>query len=172
MYHSIFKYLRKRYRPQQVGGNFLLIEPDFILLIIVHSATCTTFRCCPLFPDGPRFLTETVNPSADPGDSVSMTCEVDSNPPAAIAWRRKGSSRIISSQSILHIPTVTEEHFATFTCSASVYGKEEITRDVRVLRRGIPTLVSAVAASTTVRTYVWLCVYVCVCMCVCARSCV
>jgi len=103
----------------------------FYLLIfpIIYSSTL----------DGPRFLSDPEDPGADVGDSVMLSCATDGNPQPAIVWRRRGATRILSSQGSLRISSVTDDHFApstVFVCTATAQGYDEIQREVLILKKG------------------------------------
>ena len=51
------------------------------------------------------------------GDSVSLTCETDSNPPASITWRKSGGS-MLTSQPSFTIQAVSKESAGQYECVA------------------------------------------------------
>ena len=93
-------------------------------------------------PDGPQFMSKSQYVAADVGDTATLTCQVDSNPPPAIIWTRSHSPRILSSSNIFSLLDVARGDFGTYTCMASVIGFEEITMDVRLLEKGTSSLVA------------------------------
>jgi len=93
--------------------------------------------------DGPKFITEPQSQAADVGDDVTLTCEVDGNPTPTVYWRRRGDVRILSRQSTLQLTGVTSDQFGTYVCSVSSVGYSTVSRDVHLLRKGEPIIVSS-----------------------------
>jgi len=51
------------------------------------------------------------------GESVTLTCDVDSNPPASISWTKLGTrNSFISSDRILNLPVVSRSDAGTYQC--------------------------------------------------------
>lgn len=86
--------------------------------------------------DGPMFKPLAEDGSADPGDSIMLSCVVSSNPPAMVVWRKKGETRVLSGNATFVIPKVTENDFGLYTCTASLLNYEEISQDIRLIRKG------------------------------------
>lgn len=91
---------------------------------------------------GPMFKPLAEDGSADPGDSIMLSCVVSSNPPAMVVWRKKGETRVLSGNATFVIPKVTENDFGLYTCTASLLNYEEISQDIRLIRKGPPVIVS------------------------------
>jgi len=68
------------------------------------------------------------------GDSVIIRCKPDSNPPAAVAWRRAGERGVWSTEPEVLIENVGRETAGIYTCTAhntlGVSGPKEIVMDV------------------------------------------
>ena len=51
------------------------------------------------------------------GESVTLTCDVDSNPPASVTWTKLGQRTLfISSERILNLPVVSRKDAGTYQC--------------------------------------------------------
>jgi Immunoglobulin domain len=59
-----------------------------------------------------------------------------------VYWRRQGNDRILSTQKSLQIASVTESDFTSFTCSGASVGYDTVSRNVYILRKGPPTILS------------------------------
>lgn len=68
------------------------------------------------------------------GDSVIIRCKPDSNPPAAVAWRRAGTRGVWSTEQEVLVENVGRENAGIYTCTAhnklGVSGPKEIVLDV------------------------------------------
>ena len=71
-----------------------------------------------LYP--PETRTKIVNTNVlSEGESVLLTCDVDSNPPASITWNKLGPRKtFISSERNLTIPVISRSHAGTYECQA------------------------------------------------------
>ena len=69
------------------------------------------------------------------GDSVVLVCKPDSNPPAAVAWRREGTLGVWSDEEEVIIENVARENGGSYTCtghnSLGVSAPKEIILDVK-----------------------------------------
>ena len=92
--------------------------------------------------DGPKFVYEPQSEAADVGDDVTLTCQVVGSPTPTVSWRRKGDQRILGRQGTLELTGVTSDQFGTYICSASSVGHGTVSRDVHLLRNGVPIIVS------------------------------
>ena len=52
-------------------------------------------------------------------DIVTLTCEVEANPPASIIWRKDGSLKVLGNSSQLVLDPVTVSDGGNYTCLAS-----------------------------------------------------
>ena len=88
--------------------------------------------------DGPKFISQPVNQSADLGAALAvLTCNVDSNPPASIEWTPSGSPvPILARSSQLTFSPVTRDSVGTYTCTATVNGYAPISADVQLSLNG------------------------------------
>jgi len=77
--------------------------------------------------------------SADVGNqSATLSCLVDSRPPASIAWTLAAATsiQVLSRAETLVISPVTERDFTSYRCTASVAGFTPVSRVVRLRRIG------------------------------------
>ena len=58
-------------------------------------------------------------PVLEDEDSVSLNCEVDSNPESEIAWRKEGNRKVLSSSPLLELGVVSRTDIGTYTCTAT-----------------------------------------------------
>ena len=58
-------------------------------------------------------------PVVEGEDSVSLTCEADSNPESELAWRKEGNRRVLSSSQVLDLGVVSRTDIGTYTCTAT-----------------------------------------------------
>lgn len=71
------------------------------------------------FPPKVEIRTSSPNPLTE-GQSVTLSCEVESNPPARVTWRRLGAagSSLVGSNPTLILDPVRREDAGTYHCSA------------------------------------------------------
>ena len=72
-----------------------------------------------LFTDAPLVSVSPAAPSYVEGDTVEVTCAVDSEPLASVLWYRAGSGHIMSRQPLLRLDQVTREQAGEYVCSAN-----------------------------------------------------
>lgn len=74
----------------------------------------------PLFLDPPSVKIETspLENLEDEKDSVTLRCKVDSNPPAAILWRKEGLDGIFSPEQEIIFSPVTRHTAGLYSCTA------------------------------------------------------
>lgn len=86
---------------------------------------------------GPSFLPsmEYVH-GAISGESVRLSCNVDSNPGPETTWIKVGSSSVMSSGSKLVIRNFNQDHVGEYLCRASVKGFPEISAIVYLRLNG------------------------------------
>ena len=58
-------------------------------------------------------------PVVEGRDSVSLKCDVDSNPEAELAWRKEGTRRVLGNFPVLDIGLVSRTDMGTYTCMAT-----------------------------------------------------
>ena len=75
-----------------------------ILLAVPPNVTVTSSASGPVLEDE---------------DSVSLNCEVDSNPESEIAWRKEGNRKVLSSSPLLELGLVSRTDIGTYTCTAT-----------------------------------------------------
>jgi Immunoglobulin domain len=91
-----------------------------------------------IFVDGPRFISQPSDQSADLGaQQAVLSCDVDSYPLASIEWTQSGNPvGVLGRSAQLTISPVTRQSFTTYTCTANVSGFAPISADVRLLMNG------------------------------------
>ena len=52
-------------------------------------------------------------------DSVTLKCEVDSNPESEVIWRREGDRQVLGSRPVLEIGVVNRKDLGTYSCTAT-----------------------------------------------------
>ena len=57
--------------------------------------------------------------SAVEGDTVSVLCSVDSNPPASVVWRHQDTGDILSNSHQLLLSTISRTRAGRYVCEAS-----------------------------------------------------
>ncbi|XP_050708930.1 irregular chiasm C-roughest protein-like [Eriocheir sinensis] len=90
----------------------------------------------------PRFKSEPQDKDEDEGKSVTLTCNVDGNPPPEIVWLHERENKVINLGSKLTL-AVNPETVGTYHCRAAVTGFPEESRSMRVLMRGPPHVAEA-----------------------------
>ncbi|XP_060593093.1 irregular chiasm C-roughest protein-like [Ruditapes philippinarum] len=93
----------------------------------------------PLFKDK-----EPQHVPVDVGERAELRCEADGNPTAEVTWRRQGKYTVLHTSSTYVIPSVREGMFGVYTCTATVLGFNEISRDIYVTENGPPEIISDV----------------------------
>ncbi|KAK6623398.1 hypothetical protein RUM43_009250 [Polyplax serrata] len=90
---------------------------------------------------GPRFRTKPKIVQADVGSTVTLTCDVDGNPPPDIVWIHKNTERVVGTSANLTL-TVDNESGGTYQCKASIMGFQEIGAEGAIYIKGRPTIIS------------------------------
>ncbi|XP_042872259.1 irregular chiasm C-roughest protein-like [Penaeus japonicus] len=85
----------------------------------------------------PRFKQEPEDVDADEGEQVTLTCNVDGNPPPEIVWLHEAQKKVIKIGAKLEL-TVKRETVGTYHCRAAVAGFPEESRSMQVFMRGAP----------------------------------
>ncbi len=72
-----------------------------------------------LFLDPPKYVSVSISPSGEivEGDSVTLSCSSDSNPPAEISWI-KGRT-FVGSGRIYSISKIRSDHSGEYKCKSS-----------------------------------------------------
>lgn len=74
------------------------------------------------------------------GDALTLTCEVDSNPPANILWTKNGE--FVGGGSQYQIPEVHDDDYAVYACIGTLGGQfTKIVASTKVLPPGIDRLI-------------------------------
>ncbi|KAH8286968.1 hypothetical protein KR054_000110 [Drosophila jambulina] len=89
----------------------------------------------------PSFRQRPQSMEADIGSVVSLSCEVDSNPPAEIVWIQHPSDRVVGTSTNLTF-SVSNETAGRYYCKANVPGYAEISADAYVYLKGSPAISS------------------------------
>ncbi|XP_065160289.1 irregular chiasm C-roughest protein isoform X3 [Atheta coriaria] len=90
---------------------------------------------------GPQFRTKPRSLQADPGSSVTLTCDVDGNPFPDISWYHEDSTRVISSNTNLTLRVDTTSA-GRYYCKAHVPGFQDIHAEAAIYLKGPPSIVS------------------------------
>ncbi|XP_042205852.1 irregular chiasm C-roughest protein-like isoform X2 [Homarus americanus] len=85
----------------------------------------------------PRFKEEPTDVDEDEDKSVTLTCDVDGNPPPEIVWLHEAEKKVINVGAKLTL-TVTPETVGVYHCRAGVTGFPEESRSMTVFMRGAP----------------------------------
>ncbi|XP_055371596.1 irregular chiasm C-roughest protein-like [Condylostylus longicornis] len=91
---------------------------------------------------GPEFKRPPKSIEADLGTTVTLSCDVDGNPPADIVWINGTSEREVGSTPNLTLK-VTEYTSGHYYCKASVIGFPEIDAEVSVFLKRPPRITSS-----------------------------
>lgn len=136
---------------QLVGGeptteliltNISRKQHDSIVKCEVHNAVGKSEESEALdITYGPRFRTRPRSVQADLGATVTLTCDVDGNPPADILWIHENTDRVVSTSPNLTL-TVTADTAGRYYCKATVMGFPEIGAEATVYLKGPPTIIS------------------------------
>lgn len=89
--------------------------------------------------DGPQFRTKPRSLQADPGSSVTLTCDVDGNPFPDISWYHEDSTRVISSNTNLTLRVDTTSA-GRYYCKAHVPGFQDIHAEAAIYLKGMLSL--------------------------------
>lgn len=101
---------------------YFLFEKFFLLFLPIDSPTFKSFP-------SPYTL-------ARVGDSLILSCDVDSNPPANILWTKNGE--FVGGGSQYQIPEVHENDYGVYACIATVGGQfTKIVASTKVVAPGI-----------------------------------
>uniref|UniRef100_A0A8C1MMF3 Ig-like domain-containing protein n=1 Tax=Cyprinus carpio TaxID=7962 RepID=A0A8C1MMF3_CYPCA len=76
--------------------------------------------------DPPKNVSVSISPSGEilEGDSVTLSCSSDSNPPAEISWFKEGT--IVGSGSIYSISKISSNHSGEYKCkSRNKHGEKD-----------------------------------------------
>lgn len=76
------------------------------------------------------------NVEVDLGDSVELTCEIDSNPLPTVLWMKDGSTEILSSDNTLRLRNIGEEDIGAYQCKGQVIGFSNAVHTTYVLKKG------------------------------------
>ncbi len=75
------------------------------------------------------------------GDSVILSCEVDSNPPANILWTKNGD--FVGGGNQYQIPEIHEDDYAVYACIGTLGGQfTKIVASTKLLPPGIDWLIN------------------------------
>uniref|UniRef100_A0A6A7FVC0 Irregular chiasm C-roughest protein-like n=1 Tax=Hirondellea gigas TaxID=1518452 RepID=A0A6A7FVC0_9CRUS len=86
---------------------------------------------------GPSFLSEPDDVFADPGENVSLHCDVDANPEAKIVWMGQQEQTVFGRGPIFSLEA-TPKTVGNYLCIAKVDGFQEISGAVGLFLKGPP----------------------------------
>uniref|UniRef100_A0A182M1Q9 Ig-like domain-containing protein n=1 Tax=Anopheles culicifacies TaxID=139723 RepID=A0A182M1Q9_9DIPT len=88
---------------------------------------------------GPTFRTRPHSVETDIDRKVTLTCDVDGNPPPEIIWVHEDTNRIVSNSANITL-MATRETAGNYYCKASVRGFPDIEASAAVHLKGPPTI--------------------------------
>ncbi|KAK7788833.1 hypothetical protein R5R35_012822 [Gryllus longicercus] len=91
---------------------------------------------------GPRFKTRPKSVQADQGTTVTLTCDVDGNPPPDILWIHEDTGKVVGTSVNLTMD-VDKRTAGRYYCKAGVQGFHEIGAEATIMLKGKPTISSA-----------------------------
>ena len=89
------------------------------------------------FSDGPRFIMDPSNVSVEIGQRAELRCVAEGNPRPEIIWRKSAQFHVLHVGPTFVIPSVGEEDFGIYICTATVLGFSEVSQDVYLTNNGI-----------------------------------
>ena len=85
------------------------------------------------------------------GDALTLSCQIDSNPPANILWTRNGE--FVGGGAQYQIPDVREEDYAVYACIATLGGQfTKIFASTKIVPPGRGSVLSLLICSTLPRS--------------------
>lgn len=90
---------------------------------------------------GPRFRTRPRSIQADLGTTITLSCDVDGNPPADIEWIHDDTAKVVGTSANLTLD-VDADTAGRYYCKASVMGFPEVGAEASVFLKGPPTIIS------------------------------
>ncbi len=102
-------------------------------------------RCLAYIPDPPVFLSRPENQAGNPGDRVTLRCNVDSNPPPEYTWHHtasddgKGKRRLVGNAANLTL-IVNGKTTGEYECTARVDGSNDVSAKALVHVKGPPVV--------------------------------
>ncbi|XP_013380224.1 kin of IRRE-like protein 1 isoform X2 [Lingula anatina] len=129
------KYLRVDSLTADHDGNIITCEA-------INSVGSTKKNYQMAVEYGPRFTVPIKHAAAQLGETATLTCKTKGNPTPRVVWKKKGSQRILSSSDTLTISRVTESDLGIYICYSNVIGFSEINRELHLLKKGPPKVIS------------------------------
>ncbi|XP_023718816.1 irregular chiasm C-roughest protein isoform X1 [Cryptotermes secundus] len=90
---------------------------------------------------GPRFRTRPRSIQADLGTTITLSCDVDGNPPAEIEWIHDDTAKVVGTSANLTLD-VDANTAGRYYCKASVMGFPEVGAEAAIYLKGPPSIVS------------------------------
>nr|CAD7256088.1 unnamed protein product [Timema shepardi] len=91
--------------------------------------------------NGPRFRTRPQSLQADQGTTLTLSCDVDGNPPPDIVWIHDSTGKVVGTSVNLTVE-VDPDTAGRYYCKASVMGFPEIGAEATIYLKGPPTIIS------------------------------
>ncbi|KAF4523433.1 hypothetical protein B566_EDAN010366 [Ephemera danica] len=91
--------------------------------------------------DGPRFRSRPMSVQAETGHSVTLSCDVDGNPPADIIWMHEDTAKMVGTTTNLTL-RMSVETAGRYRCRALVHGFPEVSAEAHVYLKGPPAIIS------------------------------
>lgn len=90
---------------------------------------------------GPRFRTRPRSIQADLGTTITLSCDVDGNPPADIEWIHDDTAKVVGTSGNLTLD-VDADTAGRYYCKASVMGFPEVGAEAAIYLKGPPSIIS------------------------------
>ncbi|VVC36584.1 Hypothetical protein CINCED_3A013482 [Cinara cedri] len=90
----------------------------------------------PIFRNKPESL------QAEPGSTVKLSCDVDSNPPPTVEWTNEKTKKVVSTSSNLTLYSVGPKNAGVYHCKTTTQGFGELHAEVSVILRTAPVIES------------------------------
>ncbi|KAI2668910.1 Hemicentin-1 [Labeo rohita] len=114
-------------------NTMCVISPYLQLLVDAIETLCASYKNVevlvvaskPTISDAPKSVSVSISPSGEivEGDSVTLNCSSDSNPPAEISWFKGGT--FVGSGRIYSISKISSDHSGKYKCkSINKHGKK------------------------------------------------
>jgi len=93
---------------------------------------------------GPRIRTHPRTTAAELGDTVSLHCDVDSNPAPKYTWTRQNSRQVVGSSQNLTVTSLSERNEGEYWCHAITDGFDLVTaHPAKILLMRPPAIISS-----------------------------
>ncbi|KAK9876862.1 hypothetical protein WA026_015095 [Henosepilachna vigintioctopunctata] len=130
------------YTTEMIMHNITRKYHDSIVKCEVHNAVGKSEESETLDVSyGPQFRARPRTVQSDIGSSVTLSCDVDGNPPPDVAWYHKDQRKKISTSPNLTL-VVDEKSAGKYFCTAHVPGFPDIGAEASIYLKGPPSIIS------------------------------